>query len=255
MNSMFHRAQKAPRVYFALAIALVASAPQLAFAVTPSEIDADLLPVQTVSKIPSEKVSASYIDTLKKAATFSDYQVTTQLFTRKKDAWKDAGGAKLSYKAKDLIRAQVKTHDFNNGAVVVKQNDGKVRGRGGGMLRGMTMNLEPDARSLRLPTGYSLVESDFESLYDTLKSSLGSESVTAVSKTGVNLKLFKDPVLVFQVGTGDASNMHPGQLIFLNPRTKLPVGWLTYRGDAPNALVLFDELSPNKGLSEDLFRI
>lgn len=226
-----------------------------AYAIGPSDLKDLLPPLETISAVPSNKVNAQYVDGLRQAANFKDYEVACHLFTHKGNSWKDFGQAQLSYKQKDLLRAIIKSSDYRDGSVVVKQADGTIRGRGGGLLRMMTMNIEPDSRTIRLPTGYSLASSDFLSLYDSLKTNLSRGHAASVSKTGLSVKLFKEPVLVLIVGTGAEANFKISEVVYLSTVTKLPVAWATFKDGQPSAIVLFDGLSPNKGLSEDLFHI
>lgn len=244
---------------FALAVTLALpisfSLAHAGLALNPRDIKDELPNMESISKIPTEKVNPAFVDSLKKAVDFKDYEVATHLFTCKDNVWKEFGQALLSYKAKNLLRAEIISTDYHNGSVVVKQPDGRIRGHGGGFLGGIVLTIEPDSRTIRLPTGYSLVESDFLSLYDSLKNSLGSGCAGLVSKSGVNVKLFREPALVFQVGTNTEDKFHLKQLVYLNAASKLPMGWVIFTDDQPHALVLFEQFSPNKGLTDDLFRI
>jgi hypothetical protein len=44
-------------------------------------------------------------------------------------------------------------------------------------------------------------------------------------------------------------------VVFVNPSSKLPLAWATYKDGQPSALVIFDGLMQNKGLSDDLFHL
>lgn len=47
-----------------------------------------------------------------------------------------------------------------HGAVIVRKENGQVRGCGGGILKFAVMNLEPDSRMLILPTGRNVLHAD-----------------------------------------------------------------------------------------------
>lgn len=231
---------------------LLLSGPE-ATALTPAEVNANAPAPEVLTALPRAKVGAPYIDGLKQAANFKDYQVECQLFTTSGSAWKSFGSADLSYKQRDLLRAEIKSSDYRNGSVVVKQADGTVRGRGGGMLRALTMNLDPNARSIRLPTGYSLASSDFLSLFSAVGNSISRGATASATSGTVNLKIFKQPVLVLLLENSGKNEI--SEAVFLHHATRVPVGWGTYKDGKPSALVFFEGLTQNKGLSEDLFHL
>ncbi|MDX1986164.1 MAG: hypothetical protein SFV17_05715 [Candidatus Obscuribacter sp.] len=235
------------------AMALMLSLAPKGWSLSPSEVNANAPAPEVLTALPRAKVGAPYIDGLKQAASFKDYQVECQLFTTSGNAWKSFGSADLSYKQTDLLRAEIKSSDYRNGSVVVKQADGSVRGRGGGMLRALTMNLDPNARSIRLPTGYSLASSDFLSLLSAVRNSITRGASASATNSTVNLKLFKQPVLVLLIENGGKNEI--SEAVFLHHATRVPVGWGTYRDGKPSALVFFEGLTQNKGLSEDLFHL
>jgi outer membrane lipoprotein-sorting protein len=200
-------------------------------------------------------VNKQFVDGLRDAANFSDYQVLCRLMTKKEAKWKDFGAANIFFKQKQLFRAVISSSDYRNGSVVVKGSDGSIRGKGGGTLTFVKMTIQPDSRTIRLPTGYSLVESDFFSLYDSLKTNIGKGVSAFTSPAPVNLKPFKEPVLVLVLNSGPQPDSPISEVVFLDPRTKLPLVWNTYKDGQPHAVVMFEELQPNKGLSDDLFHL
>lgn len=211
--------------------------------------------IDSLKSMPSSKVSPDYIDRLKAAADFDDYQVECHLLTQKEDNWKAFGSAHLLYKRHDLLRAVIKSSDYRNGSVLVKQSDGKIRGQGGGLLKAMKMTIEPDSRTLRLPTGYSIAESDFVSLYDSMKTSLAKGVVATSTKTPVTLSPFSSPVQVLFLKEGENPDSKTLEVVFIDPQSKTPLAWNTYKEGKPHAFVFFEGLVKNKGLAEDLFHI
>lgn len=200
-------------------------------------------------------VNKQYVDGLRAAANFKDYQVLCRMMTRKESKWKDFGAASIFFKQKELFRAVINSSDYRNGSVVVKEADGSIRGKGGGTLTFVKMTLQPDSRSIRLPTGYSLVESDFVSLYDSLKANIGKGGAAFASPAPVSFKPFKEPVMVLLLNAGPQPDSPISEVVFFDPRTKLPLVWNTYKDGEAHAVVLFEELQPNKGLSDDLFHL
>lgn len=216
--------------------------------------DPQLPSSSALKSVPKAAVNKQFIDSLRQAAAFHDYQVLARLATKKEDSWKDFGSASISFKQKQLFRAVINSSDYRNGSVVVKEPDGTIRGRGGGTLTFVKMTLQPDSRTIKLPTGYSLVESDFLSLYDALKSNMSNGS-TAYASSAVNIGPFKDPVLVLVVNSGSGVDSPISEVVFLDPKSKLPLVWNTYKNGEPHAVVWFENLQPNKGLSDELFHL
>ncbi|MBX9720394.1 MAG: hypothetical protein K2X81_03270, partial [Candidatus Obscuribacterales bacterium] len=188
-----------------------------------------------------------------------DYQCFCQLFTVKQNKWKDYGGALVSFKQRELLRAEIKSLDYRNGSVVVRQSDGSLKGKGGGTLSLVKMTLQPESRTLRLPTGFSLAKSDFLSLSAALKQQVASGAVATVSQP-VRIAPFKEPVMILLMrdkNGGEESEVGSSfvHVVYLNPKTKIPIAWNTYKDGQPNAFVFFDHLDFNKGLSDSLFTL
>lgn len=215
--------------------------------------EVDKLPDEgAIGKLASQPVSQSYIDALLSAmAPLRDYQCFCQMMVVKNNKWKDFGGANLFFKQNQKFRAEVVSSDYRNGSVVVKQADGKIRGKGGGGLSLIKMTMQPDSRNLRLPTGFSLAQSDFASLYGNLKGQL-APGVEATATQPTNIPVFKDPVQVLSVRRKGEGLIH---VIYLNPRTKTPLVWNTFANGQSNAVASFDRLDVNKGLTDDLFQL
>ena len=215
--------------------------------------EVDKLPDEgAIGKLTTQPVNQSYIDALVSAvAPLHDYQCFCQMMVVKNNKWKDFGGANLFFKQSQKFRAEVISSDYRNGSVVVKQADGKIRGKGGGGLSLIKMTMQPDSRNLRLPTGFSLAQSDFVSLYGNLKGQL-APGVEATASQPTSIPAFKDPVQVLSIRRKGEGLIH---VIYLNPRTKTPLVWNTFANGQSNAVASFDRLDVNKGLTDDLFQL
>jgi len=231
-----------------------------AFAMSKQELETSLPDSGTVDKLAKSKVGMPFIESLSSAASnLHDYQCFCQLFTVKQNKWKDYGGALVSFKQRELLRAEIKSLDYRNGSVVVRQSDGSLKGKGGGTLSLVKMTLQPDSRTLRLPTGFSLAKSDFLSLSAALKQQVASGAVATVSQP-VRIAPFKEPVMILLMrdkngGEESAVGSSFVHVVYLNPKTKIPIAWNTYKDGQPNAFVFFDHLDFNKGLSDSLFTL
>jgi len=226
---------------------------QPAQALGPSDLEQNLDLCTSVAK---SSIKDSFIDALKAGpARFQDYKCCCRLYKKKDGVWKEVGGADLSFKYKDFFKAVIKTSDYRNGAVVALTPGGKVRGCGGGALRFMKMNLPIDSPTLRLPTGYNLVKSDFCSLYDSLKDSLYNGANGFSSQGAVNINLFDEPVTVLILKKPGTTEEVITELVLVNSKTSAPNIWTTFKDGRPYALVIFEDLQPNQGLQEGHFHL
>lgn len=221
------------------------------------DIDPDaVLPDTTALKgMAKTSVGPALISQLRdKAAKLRDYKCYCQLYTRKGGVWKNYGGADYLYKYRGLFKATIKTKDYRNGSVVVREPSGIIKGCGGGALSFMKITLKEDSRTLQLPTGYSLAQSDFGSLYDVLASSISSGATASIAPSA-SVKAFPGDVSIIVLRAGPAADSQILEVLYISNDTKTPVGWHTFQNGVPHALVLFQNLETNKGLSEDLFAL
>ena len=237
-------------VVFGLIILLSQLSP--ANAASPHEIKDKLPDPSTVEKLTKNAVSPNFLDALQNAASdLQDYKCFCRLISFKDEQWKDFGGAILFYKQKERLRAEIVSSDYRNGSVVVKQSDGKIRGKGGGGLSLLKMTIQPDSRSIKLPTGFSLAESDFLSLYSSIKKQVANGASANISAP-TSIPAFKDQVQILAMRGKDNGLTH---IIYFDPHTKLPLAWNTYADGHSHAYVFFDPPDVNKGLSDELFKL
>lgn len=226
-----------------------------ALAISEADVDSSLPDIDTLKNLAKSTVAPAYISGLKsQAAKLKDYRCTCRLFTRKGNIWKDYGSAEYSYKYRGLFKALIKTKDYRNGSMVVREPSGIIKGCGGGTLSFMKITLKEDSRTLQLPTGYSLAKSDFNSLYDELSKSLSGGSAVLMAPSAT-FKAFAEPVCVIVLKNGNAADSQIAEVLYISNETKTPLGWHTFQNGVPHAVVLFQNLESNKGLTEDLFAL
>ncbi|MCC6977817.1 MAG: hypothetical protein IT343_05815 [Candidatus Melainabacteria bacterium] len=217
--------------------------------------DSSLPDAGALNTMAKSAVTAAFLNSLKAhTSKIRDYKVYCRLYTRKGGAWKDYGAADYIYKYRGLFKATIKSKDYRNGSVVARDSNGTIKGCGGGALSFMKITLKEDSRTLQLPTGYSLAKSDFASLYDGLASTL-SGGATATMTASANVKAFPEQVSIIVLRQGAASDSPIVEVLYISNDTKTPVGWHTFQNGVPHAVVLFQNLETNKGLSEDLFAL
>ena len=213
---------------------------------------------------------ADYTDELLKDLSWSQGDTYVQAMTTKIDGLDDyvfdssltavKEGAenqdlgRMYYKKYNLVRIEAKSGKINKGAVVVRRKDGKIRGAGGGMLKFVKMTLEEDSRMLQLPNGYNAIKSDLSSLLTPLCQQLGKHVIAGrVSSGTVSGQKWNTSVKVVEIK--DSSTGERLHLIFVDPKTEIPVEWDVYRGGKLISITTFDNFRANQGLEERLFDV
>lgn len=221
-------------------------------AVGPTDVEAS---IDSLKEVAKSTIRPDFVESLKSGpAKFTDYECFCRLYQKKGGKWKDMGGAQYAFKYRDLFKAVIKSPDYRNGSVVTRNTDGEIKGSGGGTLWFVKMTIQPDSRTLRLPTGYSLAKSDFVSLYNEIKKSLASGATGTASSTAVNSKLFPEPMTVLIIKKGGTDDVI-SEIVLVNPKTKTPSLWTTFKDGQPDAIVLFEDLKTNKGIEDNNFSL
>ncbi len=154
------------------------------------------------------------------------------------------------YKRNKRFRVECVSAGVNNGAIVVRSDDGIIMAEGGGMLKFMKMNLQPDSRLLILANGYNVLDSDVQSLLNILQSrmvgcqALVTAEVIKDPKTGAPWKVVeirKGPVLTDR--------------IIVNAGDFIPVEWDLYKDGSLFSIARFDKFKANIGLNDSLFSL
>lgn len=184
-------------------------------------------------------------------AKMNDYIFESNLQAIKDDKFK-TGAGKFYFKKDQRIRVEVKSSGINNGAVVVRKEDGQIRGAGGGMLKFVTMNLEPDSRMLQLPSGRNLLHSDMASLLADLKAKLKKGCQVRVTNETVSAKNWNGAVKIIEVTEpdGNVSNR-----IFVRTSDNVPAEWDLYKDGELYSMSVFENFQPNPGLQDSLFEM
>ena len=217
-----------------------------------ANLDADQQYLKGIlSKNAEWKSGLAFVGAMKqRILSFSDYVFDSSLRGLSKDKLK-TGGGRYYYKKEHRARLEVKSGGMSNGAVVVKQANGQIRGSGGGALRFMKMNLEPDSRMLMLPNGYNAISSDFGTLLVGVEKKTKSGASVRISSSSVSDKRWTTPVTVVEITQG--GNLT--ERIFVNPTTKIPLEWDVYRNGNLISVTTFSGFKANQNLDDKLFEL
>ncbi len=181
---------------------------------------------------------------------YSDYQVDTRLTGRMKDRLKE-GAAKFFFKKNKRVRVEVTKGNLNQGAIVVRRDDGVVRGCGGGMLKYVKLTLEEDSRMLQLPSGHSIVNADMASLLNEVRTKIKKGSKAKISTSAISGKYWKAPVKVIELDEGSFETIT--DRIYINPKTNIPLEWDVFKDGSLISVTFFDNFQSNVGLEDSLF--
>lgn len=148
------------------------------------------------------------------------YRVETVLYTNVKGKEIVETG-RLYFKSPNSIRFEALKAGKRSGAIVVRQPDGKIRGKMGGALGGIKVTLAPDSKLLKSANGFSVLESDLGSLLSLANEKLSSNTkcllgkVTTIPQPLIEL-LDKSSGLVFRMTVKEPDKLPDQWSIFLD---------------------------------------
>lgn len=150
---------------------------------------------------------------------------------------------RLFFKNPNLLRFEVLKAGMKSGAVVVRQPDGKIVGK---MSWGPKMKLAPQNKLLQTANGFSILESDLETLLcglvERIKSSL---SCLTVNEHGAKVE-----VIETLENDGDVVDR-----IIVDPKDRLPLEWCLFRGNKLFSVVKFVNLRARQDLADGFFNL
>jgi len=184
-------------------------------------------------------------------ARLNDYIFESKL-RADQDSKVKTGAGKFYFKKEQRIRLEVHSNGINNGAVVIRKENGDVRGCGGGILKFATMNLQPDSRMLFLPSGRNVLHSDFGSLIEDLRMQPKKGCQVKVTADTVAGKRFNGSARVIEVIDSGGLIV---ERVFVHPMHNTPVQWDLYRNGELFSITVFENFQPNTGLQDSLFEM
>lgn len=192
---------------------------------------------------------------LEKVQGLNDYQYDCSQVSWRTGKPKEAA-AKFYFKKPGMVRVEVITQDYRNGSVIVRQADGTIKAAGGGLLHAMQMTLDENSRMLRLPSGGSVVRSDFASLLVDLQKKLSNGGSCKATKAAVSASTLHgdDSVVVIDVYDGPNGGA-PTQRLLVNPHSMIPVEWAYFTNGKILSTVAFKNMVVNRGVNDSNFKL
>ncbi len=182
---------------------------------------------------------------VEKAKRLKAYSFDSQLITFTNSGKQVIETGKLYFKSPNLIRFEVLKAAKKSGAIVVRQPDGKIKGKMGGALSGIKVTLSPDSKLLKTANGFSVLESDLSSLLSLAKEKLpeGSCLVGTVNDLPVQIVEMAD------------SNRNLVYRIALSSKERLPEEWNLFADDRLFSTVTISNLQVRDDLPDSLFTL
>ncbi|HMO20386.1 MAG TPA: hypothetical protein PKC98_05395 [Candidatus Melainabacteria bacterium] len=172
------------------------------------------------------------------------YIYSSDLVTYKKGKQIKESG-KFYYKDPNLIRFEVDEGGKNGGSVVVRQSDGQIRGKSGGLLGKLVVSLSPNSKLLLSANGFNILKSDFETLISSTLKQLGAGKKCLVSSKALSISGCGKSKVIEIVNADDESGSVE-QRIIVDASTKLPRRWLLFR-DSKLLSITADMFTLGKG--------
>lgn len=177
-----------------------------------------------------------------------DYKYDSQLTTLTKGKIIKESG-KFYYKAPQMVRFEAVQAGNRSGSVVVKQSDGKIKARAGGLLGSITLNLSPQSKLLRTTNGYNIVDSDMKTLLETVRAAVGSSAKVVATQSPSDYPGLPKVYILEFLREGDSV----AQRIAVDSERKLPLAWSVFNDGKLFSVVQFDKLATNANIADDLF--
>ncbi len=177
-----------------------------------------------------------------------EFESNLTTYSGKKEI-KESG--RFYFKAPNMIRFEVTSSSGpRNGAIVVRQPDGSIKVKTGGLFGGMKLTLSKDSGLLKTSNGFSIVDSDFQTLLKGAKKKvagplkcLATQAPTSYSGGNVYIIELIEP-------DGDVA-----ERIALDPKDKLPIEWSIFNDKTLFSNVKFNNTRVNPSLTDELFSL
>lgn len=158
------------------------------------------------------------------------------------------------YKSPNMFRLE-ETGPYKKGSVAVLGNSGKVKAHMGGGLKFIVVELSPHSDLLKSANGHPMIESDFKSLTNYLKSYIKQGMKTEATREPILVEGIKEKVFILDIHKSEKSSML-WKRIAVHPTTYTPVAWWDYdQSGHLHSKAIWHHLVANRKLPDDLFTI
>lgn len=181
------------------------------------------------------------------------YIYSSDLVTYKKGKQIKESG-KFYYKDPNLIRFEVGEGGKNGGSVVVRQSDGQIRGKSGGLLGKLVVSLSPNSKLLISSNGFNILKSDFETLISNTLKQLGAGKKCLVSSKALSISGCGKSKVIEIVNADDESGSVE-QRIIVDASSKLPRRWILFRDSKLLSITSFNSIQLNAAIPADMFTL
>ncbi|HEY9788421.1 MAG TPA: hypothetical protein V6D17_23735 [Candidatus Obscuribacterales bacterium] len=197
------------------------------------------------------KDGSGFIEKMYAAADLlNDYSFDYRMTVYKSDKTVIEGGD-FFFKKPKLMRLEV-TEGKRDGAVAVLSADGRVRAKLKGMGFLSMVSLAPYSSFLRSANGYPMVDSDFLSLAQALRSYLREGVTSKVTAAPVSVATLPHAVHILEM----YKHEQLWKRVYVDLDSHLPLEWYDYDDNGKlYALSTWHNFKSNLGLSDQLFTI
>lgn len=228
--------------------------------------DAKAIAQATVAKTEAIRKSSEYGDmqngkdfvaTMTKVAQGANDYTFKCVISTYKDGKVIKEGGQFYYKKPNMMKMEV-TNGAKKGAVAVLGTDGKVRGHLGGMLSMFSGTIGKDSNMLRSANGFSMMDSDYETLLRDLNKQLAEGSTCIVTVNPVAIASAggaKQHVVEVYKNIDSDKDKELTQRIFVDVKSNLPEQWNLYRTEKLFSSTDWKDIKVNIGLTEDDFSL
>lgn len=185
------------------------------------------------------------------AQKLNDYSLVFETITFKKGETVSEKG-NLYFKKPKLMRLE-EIGDYKKGSVAVLGKDGKVRAHAGGLIKFVTLTLDPSDKQLNAANGDRMEDSDFISLSNVLRDRLKQGQLARVSDRPVATPGVGQLTMVLEIFKASEPKVVLKR-VFVDPKTNLPVRWDDYDYKEPCSST-WKNVKTNIGISDELFKM
>ncbi|MCW5821712.1 MAG: hypothetical protein KIT34_02855 [Cyanobacteria bacterium TGS_CYA1] len=191
-----------------------------------------------------------------KLRRIDDYVVDTELTTWPGNkANPKIQGGKYFFKKQQRVRVEVTTKGPKNGSVLVKNEDGQVKAKGGPALLGITVNLHEDSDLLNLADGSNVLHSDFLTQMERLSKDLSQGQKAIVTSEPSPYKDHHVWVLEMKEGEAPFSDKALHMRVLLNSSNGIPESIIKFKDGKIFSKIVVRNAQLNSGLADALFNL